>query len=334
MKAPPHSTHDDSDGKSILAARIESLEEERRRLLRQRQIHLVLLAVAVSLPVHIAIMFWLYFSELEAPPGPPAPTPVVLDLSVLPDETLTEMLEPLESEDVLTPELNIDSGDDSLALEASDSMELPKLELDAAATGLDTNMGTEGDGLGSGLGTGSGAGAEFFGIRARGQRFAYVVDVSGSMGQNGRLELAMAELARSLVALPDFAEFKIALYSNGVQVPDIQNTWLRASNSTVNSVRAWIQNVLPGGDTQPMPAFKYLFKSGDQPPDTIFFLTDGLIPPRTEEEVILLNDTSRRRPAIINTIAFSADASQQVLRNIAAQTDGIFRFVPEGGRRP
>ena len=65
-------------------------------------------------------------------------------------------------------------------------------------------MGTEGEGLGTGLGTGSGAGAEFFGIRARGQRFAYVVDISGSMGQNGRLELALGELVRSLAALPDF----------------------------------------------------------------------------------------------------------------------------------
>ena len=335
MKASAYPTSTDSDGKSMLAARIETLEAERRRLLRQRRVHLVLLAVAVSLPVHIAIMVWLYLSEVEAPPGPPGPTPVVLDLSVLPDETLTEMLEPLETEDVLTPELNTDSGEESLALEASDSMDLPKLELDAAATGLDTNMGTEGQGLGTGLGTGSGAGAEFFGIRARGQRFAYVVDISGSMGQNGRLELALGELVRSLAALPDFAEFKIALYSNGVQVPDIQKTWLRASASTVNSVRVWIDNVIQaGGGTQPMPAFQYLFKSDDKPPDTIFFLTDGIIPPETEEEVILLNSTSRRRPAMINTIAFSADASQKALRNIASRTDGVFRFVPEGGRRP
>ncbi|MBC03894.1 MAG: hypothetical protein CMJ34_11430 [Phycisphaerae bacterium] len=333
MSAPPSSS--DPDGRSTLAARIESLEEERRRLLRQRRIHLALLAVAVSLPIHIAIMIWLHFTELEAPPGPPAPTPVVLDLSVLPDEILTEMLEPLETEDVLTPELNTDSGDDSLALEASDSMELPKLELDAATTGLDTDMGTEGEGLGTGLGTGSGAGAEFFGIRARGQRFAYVVDISGSMGQNGRIELALGELIRSLAALPDFAEFKIALYSSGVQVPDFQKSWLRATGGTVNSVKVWIDNVIrAGGGTEPMPAFQYLFKSGDDPPDTIFFLTDGIIPPETEEEVILLNGSSRRRPSIINTIAFSADASQKALRSIASRTDGVFRFVPEGaGRR-
>ena len=41
---------------------------------------------------------------------------------------------------------------------------------------------------------------------ARGQRFAYVVDISGSMGQNGRIELALGELIRSLAALPDFEQ--------------------------------------------------------------------------------------------------------------------------------
>ena len=139
---------------------------------------------------------------------------------------------------------------------------------------------------------------------------------------------------RSLAALPDFAEFKIALYSSGVQVPDFQKTWLRASGGTVNSVKVWIDRVIQaGGGTEPIPAFQYLFQSKDQPPDTIFFLTDGIIPPETEEEVILLNGTSRRRPAMINTIAFSADASQKILRNIASRTDGVYRFVPEGARR-
>ena len=335
MAPTPSTSPSESEARSDLTARIEALEADRRRLLRQRRIHLVLLAVAVSLPVHIAIMIWLYFSEVEGPPGPPPSAPVVLDLSVLPDETLTEMLEPLETEDALTPELDTDAGDETLALEASEAMELPKLDAAGSISGLDSSVGTEGSGLGVGLGSGAGAGAEFFGIRARGQRFAYVVDVSGSMGQNGRLELALGELVRSLAALPDYAEFKVVLYSNGALLPPLQKTWLRASADTVRSIRTWLNTyVQPGGGTQPMPAFQYLFKGQDEPPDTIFFLTDGIIPRETEEEVVLLNEGSRRRAAIINTIAFSADASQEVLRGIAARTDGVFRFVPEGGGRP
>ena len=99
-------------------------------------------------------------------------------------------------------------------------------------------MGSTGEGLGSGLGSGQGAGTEFFGIRARGRRFAYVVDISGSMGNDGRLTTAMNELGRSLSALPDFAEFKVTLYSGGVQFPEFQEGWLRANSGQVSRVRA------------------------------------------------------------------------------------------------
>ena len=67
MAPTPSTSPSESEARSDLTARIEALEADRRRLLRQRRVHLVLLAVAVSLPVHIAIMIWLYFSEVEGP---------------------------------------------------------------------------------------------------------------------------------------------------------------------------------------------------------------------------------------------------------------------------
>ena len=100
----------------VLADRIRDLVDERRRLLRQRRVHLVLLGLAVSLPVHMSLMIWLWSSHREMPGGV-APATVVLDLSILPDETLQDMLEPSESEDLLTPELATDAGAESLALE-------------------------------------------------------------------------------------------------------------------------------------------------------------------------------------------------------------------------
>src|SRR5208283_5188895 len=43
--------------------------------------------------------------------------------------------------------------------------------------------------------------ASFFGIRARGQLFVYVVDCSGSMSDDDRLARATIELRRSVFAL-------------------------------------------------------------------------------------------------------------------------------------
>jgi hypothetical protein len=258
---------------------------------------------------------------------------VVLDLSILPDETLQDMLEPLETEDMLTPELEIDPGDDSLALELEQTFEIPKLEIDRGAAGLSTEIGGDGLGSGMGLGAGQGAGTAFFGIQARGSRFAYIVDISGSMGSNGRLELARRELKRSLAALPDFAQFKVVLYSHLVTIPPFQRGWLRASRDRVRATGTWLDTISPSGGTEPFSAFQYLW-SDDERPDVVFFLTDGEIPSGTGPDVIMLNQQPGGKPAVINCIAFSADASQAELREIALWTEGVFRYVPEKGDKP
>ncbi len=318
---------------AALEARIRELVDERRRLVRQRRIHLLLLGLAVSLPIHIAIIIWLSLSYKALPAGPAGPAPVVLDLSVLPDETLQDMLEPVETEDMLTPELEIDPGDEALALELEQTA-LPSLEIDRGASGLTTDIAGSATGGGAGLGAGQGAGTAFFGIQARGNRFAYVVDISGSMARNDRLVLAMGELQRSIEALPDFAQFKIALYSDDVVVPPVQRGWLRASRGRVRSIANWLQREVGArGSTQPLPAFRYLW-SDDERPDVVFFLTDGEIPDSTAAEVMTLNSRPGGRPAVINCIAFSADASQSELRDIARRSEGVFRFVPDQGGRP
>ncbi len=312
----------------MMADRIRDLVDERRRLLRQRRVHLVLLGLAISLPVHMAIMVWLWSSHREAPSGV-APTTVVLDLSILPDETLQDMLEPSESEDLLTPELATDAGAESLALETELNAEVPDFELDASGGGLETVVSGSGEGLGTGLGSGLGAGASFFGIQSSGNRFAYIVDISGSMGQDDKMPAAMAELKRSLKSLPDYAAFAVILYSSESVVPPFQNGWLRASRSNLARISAWIDGLQPGGGTFPLPAFNLAFRQ-DVRPDVVFFLTDGLIPKETPAAVRALNESGSGRVAVINCISFGSEAGQDPMRQIAAESDGVFRFVPTG----
>ncbi|MGA1045442.1 MAG: magnesium chelatase, partial [Phycisphaerales bacterium] len=69
----------------------------------------------------------------------------------------------------------------------------------------------------------------------------------------------------------------------------------------------------------------------DPRPDAIFFLTDGEVPADTPALVRRLND--RIRPTVINTVAFGTEAGRAALEEIARDSDGIFRFVPTGGRR-
>jgi uncharacterized protein YegL len=59
----------------------------------------------------------------------------------------------------------------------------------------------------------------------------------------------------------------------------------------------------------------------------VFFLTDGEIPQADETLARVTQLNSRGRRVVINTIAFGDPASQELLREIARQSGGIYRFV-------
>jgi Mg-chelatase subunit ChlD len=188
-------------------------------------------------------------------------------------------------------------------------------------------LGASGQGTGGEIGLGGGGGtASFFGTGGKGQRFAFIVDVSGSMGQNRKLEIAMRELARSVDALPDFAFFHIILFESKTVEPPMQVGWMRARRSTVRQVVRWLGTVEPNGGTEPRNAFLQVF-SLDVRPDVIFFLTDGIFNDISLEELAELNARGKR--VIINTVGFGAsgEVDQTILRSIASQSGGEYRFV-------
>jgi hypothetical protein len=147
------------------------------------------------------------------------------------------------------------------------------------------------------------------------------------MGQGGKMAIAMGELKRSLRALPDYASFVVVLYSDQANVPSFQKAWLRGSRQNIRRVENWIDNFTPGGGTEPGPAFAKIFAM-DVRPDSIFFMTDGLIPPETVSVVSSLNTSGKR--VIVNTIAFGNSGGHGPLRRMASDSDGVFRYVPVG----
>jgi hypothetical protein len=313
-----------------LPAKIAQLEETIRRMelrrdeeMRRRRRNLLVVGVSVSLLVHIALMGYLNLFR-RAVPQASGPQPVSLEFAVIQEPELTQ-LENLQFDD-LVPEVPLserDLAETELSLEPADEIATQLLEISAA--GAVPALTGSGPGEGSTL-AGGGAGTSFFGVASRGTRFAYIVDVSGSMGQRRKMDVAMRELARSIEALPDYAYFYVVLYASEIVLPPSQREWTRARPSTVSRLIRWLNQVDPRGGTRPVPAFRQVFSIEDRP-DVIFFLTDGEIP-RTEETlatVTLLN--SRGRRVVINTIAFGDPASQDLLREIARRSGGIYRYV-------
>ncbi|HMN96000.1 MAG TPA: hypothetical protein PKC43_06730 [Phycisphaerales bacterium] len=291
---------------------------------RERRFQLVLFGLAVSLPVHIAIMIWLANSRFDRGGGG-APEPAVVVLAAFDDQELTREPDQTPFEDLRTTSVEA-----AQSLDASPGIveATPNVaSLDVGTAGSLSTPGGGGMGSGDGLGGGSG-GTSFFGIGSRGVRFAYIVDTSGSMEAQGRMTIAMRELVRSIEALPDFAFFHVVLFSSGAYRPPWQDGWLRARPADVVRMRRWLSERYPAGGTYPLPAFEQVFAL-DVQPDVIYFMTDGEIPAETPEQVARLN--ARGRKVVINTIAFGDEVGRAPLERIARDSGGLFRFVDLSG---
>lgn len=307
---------------------VESLHAERVRLLKQRRLHLTLLGLAVSLPFHILILVWLASVYLPGPPSMAGPSET-FELGVLNDEELPDRQ---QSDDLAVGEIEAAPAAASAELEATS----PAVGIDLSATGSLEAQGGGQAGIGGaaggslGPGGGGGGGASFFGIGGRGSRFVYIVDISGSMANGMRYQVAMEELKRSLTALPDFAQFVVYLFSDQCYEPPFQDSYLKAMPSNVVRMKKWIDTTGPMGGTEPTTSFERALTLNPLP-DVIFFLTDGEIPESVPEMLSERNGANGKKRVVIHTVAFSNDAGQGLLRRIARDSEGTFRYVPVGG---
>lgn len=189
--------------------------------------------------------------------------------------------------------------------------------------------GGSGDGLGEGMGLGGAGGeARFFGVEARGSRFAFVVDVSGSMLDAKKIGALQAALLESIEGMLESASFCVILY-NDQPIPLMGEKWLRASEENKQSAERNIALIAPGGGTNPLPGFETAF--GLKPrPDVIYFMTDGMFSPEIEEQLPGYVDSTNRNGdtrVTVHCITFEDRASEKLMRRIARQSGGSYTHV-------
>lgn len=252
------------------------------------------------------------------------------DLTVTSEATLTAV-----------PEASL-VGDVPAVTMPSDLPELPTAGILDGAGGVDSpgegpGLGEIADGLGgagggdigegAGLGGGAGGGsAKFFGVEARGSRFAYVVDVSGSMGYNEGRKLAQlkGELTESLNGLLEHMGFCIVAFSDAPQVLGGRLQWSRASQADKSAMRAMVGRLAAEGGTQPWTSLEQVLTMRP-PPDAIYFMTDGEFDPDVARMVMERNRGARKIP--IHCIAFGDAAAEELMRKIATDSGGTYRHV-------
>jgi len=166
----------------------------------------------------------------------------------------------------------------------------------------------------------------FFGIRGGGRRFAYVVDCSGSM-QGEPLNRAKEELILSISKLPAHVEFQIVFFDDlAVEFPGNArgDGFVNASKDAKKRATDFINGISGGGGTNVKLGMQKSLGL-KRKPDTVFLLTDGSFEFDTPAYIKSQNPGTKVR---VNTVAFVSNAGESLLRMIANENRGDFRFVP------
>ena len=191
-------------------------------------------------------------------------------------------------------------------------------------------------------GKGDGQSAKFFGMRAVGNKFVYVLDHSGSMAYEStdvkdyrvsRFDVARLELINSVESLRPHQEFYVVLFSAGMEQMFNKNalvpTPVKATPENKARLKEWLWQDQAVGGTDPRSSLKMAFKMN---PDAIFMLSDGEFRDEKRDGNPLAIDITRKQieeesPIRINSIALEDDASKANMEELSTVSGGQFKFV-------
>lgn len=159
----------------------------------------------------------------------------------------------------------------------------------------------------------------FFGVTAKGDRVVYIVDASQSM-EGARFRRVRRELIRSLQRLQSTQEFFVFFYNHQTYPLPMQK-WVPATQRNLNKAIGWIRDVSPYGATVPGPSLKFALNMN---PDVIFLLSDG----KFDSGIIPWVRSGNTQHVAIHTIGFADAIGEPVLKALAEQSGGQYRFVP------
>jgi hypothetical protein len=163
--------------------------------------------------------------------------------------------------------------------------------------------------------------ASFFGIRAQGRFFIYVIDCSGSMIDDDRFARASMELRRSVMALQSPQRFEVIFY-NDESIPMPGGPVPRpADTENKRRLNAWLELIEPDSGTDPRTSIKQALSLR---PEAVFLLSDGEFPEGTVEAV----SRSNTRKIPIHCVDLSGGEGGDHLVRIARDSGGKYVSRP------
>ncbi|RUL83784.1 vWA domain-containing protein [Tautonia sociabilis] len=156
----------------------------------------------------------------------------------------------------------------------------------------------------------------FYGLRARGTFFVFVVDCSGSMADDLRLIRAKQELRRSIGAMR-FPQRHLVIFYNDRPIPMAGGVPRSAEQRDKQATFSWLGSIDAEGGTDPRGALNLAVGLR---PDAVFLLSDGEFPPGTVDGISKFN--GGRVP--IHCIDLAGGGGAEQLRAIATTSGGRY----------
>jgi len=177
------------------------------------------------------------------------------------------------------------------------------------------------------------------------KRVVYIGDRSGSM--TDCIDYVKYEMKRSIAALSPEHAFAVIFYSAGppVVMTGSRHTEITADGrtgetsvthvhhllgATEENKRAactFIDGIIPQGETDPSHAIDVAFEAD---PEAVFLLSDGEFDKAIVDRIRRLNPEKR---TVVHTIGFFYRTGELVLKKIAEENGGQYKFVSEGDLR-
>jgi hypothetical protein len=162
---------------------------------------------------------------------------------------------------------------------------------------------------------------EFFGVGSPRQDIAYVVDRNGGMACT--LMAVKQELKRSIAAMRPSQKFFVTFYSTGPAVVMPSGQMVPATEANKQAAYQFIDDIVAVGQTDPSDALKQAFALK---PTAVYLLTGGEFDVKMAALIRKLNADGQVK---VHTIAFLYRGGEELLKKIADQNGGAYKYVSE-----
>lgn len=184
------------------------------------------------------------------------------------------------------------------------------------------------------------SGAEFFGVKATGNTFVYIIDCSPSMRKENAFQAAKAEVFRSFASMKPKQRYYISFFGKEIDPLVLHGTEaekypIYATRENVLQTQEWMNRVAI--QKEGWPPNDALEQAIAMQPDGIFMLFDGDTKVDVAKFLRQVNRTddilSEGSPKVpIHVIHFFQEDFRKQMMTVAQENGGTYRFIPKPER--